>query len=159
MRAQEIITELTDSSFKWKPKGRDYVFKNSKGNEYEVRFDGRTRRIDNIKTQSEISIVFVMLPKKKSTPGIGWKTGVGDAFKTFSTVKQIVQHHFARINLSKIDLVYFQEMSSEPSRMSLYDRFVPEVLKILGPGWEYESEEPGPYHKIYRFRNTQKVHQ
>lgn len=157
MKASEIITEIGDSYFKWTAQGKDYVFKNSKGIKYEVRFDSRRRIGKDSKEQSELSIVFVMLPKKSGQHAAGWKTGVGDEFKTFATVKQIVQHHLGKINLANLDMVYFQAMATEPSRVKLYNRFVPEVLKILGPGWEYESEDATANLKTYRFKNINKL--
>ena len=71
--------------------------------------------------------------------GVQEITGGGDAFRIFSTVRQIIQTHLPKlIKRLKPDGVWFHSHLSEPSRVKAYDRFaVPFFNQLLGNKWKF----------------------
>lgn len=89
-------------------------------------------------------------------------TGTGDQFKILSTIKEIINHHLSSIDLNKTEQILFDSDLAEPSRIKLYDKFVPIMLSILGPSWLFDHDqrrhsENGTVRVEYIFRNTGKL--
>lgn len=81
-------------------------------------------------------------------------TGTGDQFTILSTIKNIIYHQINSMNINDISEISFS--ADEPSRIKLYDKFVPIMLKILGNNWiiEYGKYMDG---KLYKFLNKSKL--
>lgn len=110
-----------------------YEFLSSNGLKYVVIFQ--------IYSQTTIGIEFELVENtitySRSKVGI---SGTGDQFKILATIKNIIEHHLASIDLSKIDQILFTSDPNESSRVKVYDKFVPIMLKILGPNWKFDYE-------------------
>lgn len=76
-------------------------------------------------------------------------TGTGDQFKIFSTIKFIVANYFNSLDLNKFKFISFSAI--EPSRIKLYDKFIPIIQKMLGPSWEFKVKNAD--YRIYMFVN------
>lgn len=71
------------------------------------------------------------------------QTGTGNEIKIFSTVKAIIFSTLQKFVVPNDTVVSFGADNSEPSRVSLYHRFVPIISKLLGPEWSYVFDNSG----------------
>jgi len=83
------------------------------------------------------------------------KTGTGNAFQIFSTVEAILQKYLKGYIQSSDRTIAFGAEKAEPSRMKLYNRMVPKMNSLLGPGWVYGSPNVDGSQKKYIWTRKQ----
>lgn len=144
------LDELSNTSYTFHklvdPKMGDntYEFRSSNGLTYFVIF--------NLYSNSHLEIEFELSENplgKRSKVSV---SGTGDQFKIFSTIKNIVDHHLRFMNLNILKYISFLANGQEPSRVKLYDKFIPIIQKMLGDHWQFMPHYIG-VDKEYSFKN------
>lgn len=73
------------------------------------------------------------------------KAKQGEQYKILSTVWKIIQQKLISYIDDNINEVSFSSYKTEPSRISLYEKMIPKINKLLGSEWKFEKRLDDPF--------------
>ena len=73
------------------------------------------------------------------------KAKQGEQYKILSTVWRMIQQNLISYIDDNINEVSFSSYKTEPSRISLYEKMIPKINKLLGNEWKFEKRLDDPF--------------
>jgi len=146
VRAAEILVELGNAPASFEVEVNDYSY----GSVYHS--ESKELGLD-LYLSREISGIIIEF----AVHGRYDISKTGNAIKVFSTVKDMLIRALNDFLEPEDEYIKFSADSSEPSRVKLYWRMVPEISEILGPEWKYVKRTPAGGIHLYVWERINKV--